>query len=190
MRKIGFLGGTFDPIHQGHLQIAQYMLKQLTLNEFYFLPTYAPAHKSFQNITSEVHRVNMIQQALEPYQNFYIDLTEIEAKGSLVYTIDTLKELKRKYANAEIYFVIGGDQQAVFSTWKNPKEITELVHVVSVSRAGYSVDSSYNILSLPMPQIDISSTYIRTQIAKGNHIQELLPLNVEKYIKEHHLYET
>ena len=188
--KIGILGGTFDPVHLGHIQIANYATSHLALDRFYFLPTYCPVHKANEAITDAKHRMNMLELSIADYPKFHIETTEIQAEGKLVYTIDTLKILKQKYKNAYLYFLIGADQHAVFSTWKNPEEIIKLVQVVSVSRFGYTKDQAYPIYELPMSNIHISSTQIRTWIKNHTCIEAFVHPNVVKYIKEHHLYET
>lgn len=190
MRKIAFFGGTFDPVHNGHLCIAQVVTDTLKLDAFYFLPAYAPAHKSFQSITSDKHRMNMLKLAIQSYSKFHIEKAEIVSKGKLKYTIDTLVFLKAKYPDDEIYFVIGGDQAEAFATWRSPEQITEMVQVVSVMRSGFQMSNHFNIRVLPMEYVDISSTEIRRAVRTQASIQAFVPHDIENYIKEHHLYET
>lgn len=190
MRKIAFFGGTFDPVHNGHLCIAKAASEILSLDAFYFLPAYAPVHKAFQSITSDVHRMNMLKMITSVCPAFHIEDIEIVAKGKFRYTVDTLAYLKKKYTDDEIYFIIGGDQAEVFSTWKQPQEITEMVQVVAVMRKGFQMKKDFEIQVLPMDYIDVSSTGIREMVQAHKSIQAFVPQDIANYIKEHHLYEA
>ena len=200
-RKIGVLGGTFDPIHLGHLIVAGDIREKLGLGEVLFIPAGRPWLKLREDkpISAAEHRLAMVRLAVASNPYFKVSTMEIERPG-LSYSIDTILELKAKLgAGAEIYFIVGPDALAEFPKWKDPARLVEICQVVGIGRPAHSkVDlrklehsisgASQRIMLVDVPQIDISSTDIRRRVAQGLSIRYLVPEAVEKYIAEHGLY--
>jgi nicotinate-nucleotide adenylyltransferase len=200
-RKIGVLGGTFDPIHLGHLIVAEDLREKLGLGEVLFIPAGRPWLKLKEDkpISAVEHRLAMVRLAVASDPYFKVSTMEIERPG-LSYSIDTVLELKAKLsAGAEIYFIVGPDALAEFPKWKEPARLVEICQVVGIGRPARSqVDlrkleasipgASQRIMLVDVPQIDISSTDIRRRVAQGLSIRYLVPEVVEKYIEEHKLY--
>ena len=200
-RKIGVLGGTFDPIHLGHLIVAGDIMEKLGLGEVLFIPAGRPWLKLEQEktITPAEHRLAMVRLAVASNPHFKVSTMEIDRPG-LSYSIDTVLELKAKLgAEAEIYFIVGPDALAELPEWKDPARLMGMCQVVGIGRPAHSkVDllklersipgASQRIKLVDVPQIDISSTDIRRRVARGLSIRYLVPEAVEKYIVEHKLY--
>jgi len=199
--KIGVLGGTFDPIHLGHLIVAGDIREKLGLGEVLFIPAGRPWLKLKEDkpISAAGHRLAMVRLAIASNPHFKVSTMEIERPG-LSYSIDTVLELKAKLgARAEIYFIVGPDALAEMPKWKEPARLVELCQVVGIGRPGYAKanlrklersvpGASQRIMLVDVPQIDISSTDIRKRVAQGLSIRYLVPEAVEKYIAEHGLY--
>ena len=197
--RIGILGGTFDPIHLGHLATAESVREIFKLDEVLFIPAARPPHKSEKKITPEVHRVMMTYLATKSNENFQVSVMEIMREG-LSYTLDTVKELQKKYANkAELFFIIGSDSMADLPTWYQSKKLVEECHFISAARPGVSADlnavknffgeaGAKNIHQVITPGIDISSTEIREKVLNGQSIKYLVPEVVEEYIRKENLY--
>jgi len=200
-KKIGALGGTFDPIHLGHLIVAEDLRQTLGLREVLFIPAGRPwlKMKEEQPISSAEHRLAMVRLAVASNPYFKVSTVEIDRPG-ISYTIDTVLELKAKLgAQTEIYFIVGPDALAGLPKWKEPARLLELCQVVGIGRPGYAKASlrklersipgaSQRIMLVDVPQIDISSTDIRKRVAQGLSIRYLVPQSVEEYIAEHKLY--
>jgi len=199
--KTGVLGGTFDPIHLGHLIIAEDVRQRLGLEEVLFIPAGHPwlKLKGEKPVSEAEHRLGMVKLAIASNPYFRASTIEIDRPG-LSYSIDTVLELKAKLgAGAEIYFIVGPDALAEFSQWKEPARLLENCQVVGIGRPGH-VEADLHILDLfvpgasrrikmmDVPQIDIRSTDIRNRVAKGLSIRYLVPEAVERYIREHGLY--
>ena len=201
--KIGVLGGTFDPIHLGHLIVAEDIRQKLGLGEVLFVPAGRPwlKLKEEQPISVAEHRLAMVRLAIASNPYFKVSTLEIDRPG-LSYSIDTVLELKAKLgAGAEIYFIVGPDALAELHRWKNPGRLVEICQVVGIGRPGHAQTDlhilessipgvSQRIMLVDVPQIDISSTEIRKRVAQGLSIRYLVPEAVEKYIVEHRLYRT
>ncbi len=197
--KTGILGGTFDPIHNGHLEIAEEAKKQLGLTEVLFLPAGQPWMKSALPISPAMHRVEMIRLALEGRPGFKLSTIEIEYKGPS-YTVDTIAKLKAKSGGAsEFYFIVGWDNLEQLPHWKELSKLIEKCFLVAVPRPGFSrpdikaleaeiLGIAKRIVFLDKPQIDISATDIRERVAHGLSINEWVPEKVARYIKEKGLY--
>ena len=199
--KIGVLGGTFDPIHLGHLIVAEDIREKLGLKEVLFIPAGQPwlKIKKEKQISTAEHRLAMVRLAVTPNPYFKVSTMEIERTG-LSYSIDTVLELKAKLgARAEIYFIVGPDALAQLHRWKEPARLVELCQVVGIGRPGYAranlsklessiPGASQRIMLVEVPKINISSTDIRKRVAQGLSIRYLVPEEVEKYIHEHGLY--
>ncbi len=199
--RIGVLGGTFDPIHLGHLIVAENIREKLGLKEVLFIPAGQPWLKLREEkpISAAEHRLAMVRLAVASNRYFKVSTMEIDRPG-LSYSIDTVLELKSKLgAGAEIYFIVGPDALAEFPKWKEPARLLEICQVVGMGRPAHKrVDlrnlessvpgASKRIMSVDVPQIDISSTDIRKRVAQGLSIRYLVPEAVEKYIQKHRLY--
>ena len=199
--KIGVLGGTFDPIHLGHLIVAGDIRQKLGLGEVLFVPAGRPwlKLKEEKPISAAEHRLAMVRLAVASNAYFKVSTLEINRPG-LSYSIDTILQLKAKLgAKAETYFIVGPDALAELHMWKDPARLVELCQVVGIGRPGHTrtdlhtLESSIpgvsrRIMLVDVPQIDISATEIRNRVAQGLSIRYLVPEAVEKYIAEHRLY--
>lgn len=197
-KRIGILGGTFDPIHYGHLLIAQSAAEEFLLDEVIFLPTGKSPHKSASQVTDPDIRCEMVQIAIESNPKFSI--SKIEAKSSEVnYTCLTLQKFHQIYQNAQLYFIMGEDALDDFLDWKKPDEICRLASVLVAVRNDIGtelkgkIDRIRKLLSSDMymlhaPNFSISSREIRERICTGKSIQYMLPDGVEAFIQTHSLY--
>ena len=197
--KIGILGGTFDPIHNGHLAIAEEARAYLNLTEVLFLPAGQPWTKSDRSISPAHHRIAMINLALEARPYFKLSTIETEHQGPS-YTVDTLTKLKAQPAEvSDLYFILGWDSLAQLPRWKEPSKLIEMCFLVAVPRPGYSRPDmkrleaeipgiSKKVILRDKPRLDVSATDIRNRVAQGLSISRLVPKGVEKYIKENGLY--
>jgi len=196
---IGVLGGTFDPVHVGHLVIAEEARLRLGLSQVVFVPAGQPWLKQDRDISSGEHRLEMIRLAIAPNAFFRASTVDLERPGPS-YTVDTLAALKRELGQeANLYFILGLDALAGLPTWKEPQKIVELCHLVAAKRAeamDVDLDSlersipsiSSRAIILDNPLIDISSSEIRQRVAEGKSIHEMVPDVVERYIRERGLY--
>lgn len=187
MRKIGILGGTFDPPHIGHLVIAEEVRLALDLEEVWFIPTSTPPHKQDSN-TDANHRVAMTELAIEDNPAFKINTIEINRLGKS-YTIDTVKELKQQYPGCEFYFIIGADMVEYLPHWLGIDELVNLVQFVGVNRSGYVLDTPYRVLEVDVPLIDISSSMLRKRLNDKRTIKYFITNEVYGYIRRELLYE-
>ncbi len=190
MSKVGIFGGTFDPIHHGHLITAQSVREIRDLDKIIFIPSFISPHKADVNSASPEHRMNMLKLAVDGIDFFEVSDYEINKEG-ISYTIDTLKEFKKKYD--ELEFIIGYDNIFKFHTWKNPDEIMKTTKILVLKRKS----------SLPPPHedkyvksalfvetrgIEISATDIREKVKQGMPIHYLVPEKVKEYIYSFNLY--
>ncbi|MDY6893544.1 MAG: nicotinate-nucleotide adenylyltransferase [Chloroflexota bacterium] len=198
-QRIGIFGGTFDPIHLGHLIIAEEVRWKLSLEEVLFVPTGQPWLKGEATISAAEHRLEMVLSATASNPYFSVSTIEIERDGSS-YSVETVAELKASLgARAKLHFIVGQDALAELPRWKNPRRLVELCQVVAVGRPGHGMldldalepsipGASDRILLVDVPQIEISATDIRRRVASGLSIRYLVPEAVEKYIAEQGLY--
>ncbi len=198
VKKIGIMGGTFDPIHYAHLATAEFIRDKYSLDKIIFIPSGNPPHKNI-DITSKYDRYNMVLLATTNNDNFLVSNIEVE-RNDKTYTIDTLKELKQTYPNSDIYFITGADAICDIESWKNVSENFKLATFIAATRPGISLlraqekietlIKKYNarIISVYVPSLDISSTYIREQLKEKRSIRYLVPENVESYIYQNKLY--
>ena len=190
MSKIGIFGGTFDPIHLGHLITAQSVREIRKLEKIIFIPAFISPHKSEIKTSSAEDRLNMIKLAINGISFF--DYSDIEVlKGGISFTIDTLKELKKKYD--ELEFIIGYDNIFEFHTWKDPDEIMKLTKIIVLKRRSSHPpqfkDKYYNqAVFVQTRGIEISATDLRERVKKGLPINFLVPSKVMEYIYNHKLY--
>lgn len=190
MKKIGLLGGTFDPPHYGHLMIANEVLTQCGLDEIWFIPAYVPPHKQKSTVTELEHRVAMLNIAIETHPLFQMCTIEIERKGPS-YTYDTIKELKEKYPNDTFYFIIGADMVQDLPNWNQIDKLIKLTTFIGVNRPGFQLDSKYEhaIKYIEIPLFEVSSTFLRERFQKKQSTRYYLPEKVRHYIEENQLYE-
>jgi len=189
--KIGILGGTFDPIHIAHLITAEQVYHQLQLDQVWFMPAHIPPHKEGKHVTEAVHRLKMVELAIQSTSYFHAFPYELNRPGPS-YTIETMKEIKNLYPNVDFYFIIGGDMIDYLPKWHKIDQLVNLVKFVGVHRPGYQPDNEWAkkyVKMVPMPQTEISSTLIRTYLKNGQSIRFMVPDEVEKYIEENHLYD-
>lgn len=197
-KKVGILGGTFDPIHYAHLATAEFIKDKYNLDWMLFIPTGNPPHKLGIK-TDKYDRYNMVLLATETNDNFIALDLEIE-RNKQTYTVDTLRDLKERYPEAEFYFITGADAICEVETWKEVSKNFELATFIAATRPGISLlkaqekieqlEKKYNtsIISVYVPSLDISSTYIREQIEDGKTVRYLIPESVEKYLESKKLY--
>lgn len=198
--RIGIMGGTFDPIHYGHLFIAQTALDKLNLNKVLFIPTGKPPHKQEKLITDAYKRIEMLKLAVKSNPKFDISTMEI-IKKKTSYTIDTIKELQQYYSKeTEFYFIMGSDSLLEIKSWEKYEELLGLITFIVMTRQisnSQLVDDEIelfikeynaNIIKFEIPILQISSTDIRKRVKEGSSIKYLLPENVEKYIFNNKLY--
>ncbi|PIU83212.1 MAG: nicotinate (nicotinamide) nucleotide adenylyltransferase [Elusimicrobia bacterium CG06_land_8_20_14_3_00_38_11] len=183
--KIGIFGGSFDPVHNGHIEIAKKALRQLRLDVLYFVPAFLPPHKT-RKLTNVVYRKRMLRLAVKNYPKFKI--SDFEIKRKKIYTYQTLKYFRKKYKSAELYLIIGSDSAMDLKNWINVEEIKRLSKIVFAERKGYKVKIKKDLLKLEGIIKDTSSTDIREKIKKYFSIKKLVPPVVEKYIKKNGLY--
>ncbi|MCF3941831.1 nicotinate-nucleotide adenylyltransferase [Oceanobacillus alkalisoli] len=186
MKRIGILGGTFDPPHLGHLIIAEEVRLALELDEVWFIPTYTPPHKDSAK-TGVDDRIRMTELAIETNPHFKINTIEIKRSGKS-YTIDTMKELATLHPNHEFYFIIGADMVEYLPKWQDIDELVKLVPFVGVKRSGYELETEYDIFTVNIPLIDISSTEIRKRLQNNRSVNYLVPERVYAYIRGERLY--
>ena len=198
---IGVLGGTFDPIHIGHLIVAEKVVVQLNLAEILFAPVGQPWLRVNSPIATVEQRVQMVRLAIADRSRFKLSTVEVERAGPS-YTVDTLAELQRRFgADGKLFFILGWDSLAELPRWKEPAQIIKMCHLVAVPRPGYPSPDlntleaaipglSQSVILLDAPRVDISASEIRDRVAHGLSIRHLVPEPVERYIKEHGLYIT
>jgi nicotinate-nucleotide adenylyltransferase len=196
---VGILGGTFDPIHNGHLIVADEVRTRLELDKVFFVPAGQPWLKGDKNISPAIHRVEMVRLAISPNPRFKLSALEVERPGPS-YSVDTIDALRDQLGSeVGLFFLLGSDILSELPQWKGPSRLIQMCRLVAYSRPGYtspplrSLESaipgiSSRILPLEVPQIDISSTQIRTLVAQGHSIRSLVPEAVERYIQEQGLY--
>lgn len=196
---IGVLGGTFDPIHLGHLIIAEEARLRLGLAEVFFLPAGQPWLKGIRNIAAKEHRLEMIRLAIGSNLNFKVSTIELDQPGPS-YSVESIPLLNRQLGvDVRLYFLVGIDALAELHSWKEPARLVDTCQLVGVTRPGYrdfdwsSLErvipgASQRIVLLEVPEIGISSSEIRERVARGLSIRYLVPEPVERYIREHGLY--
>ena len=190
-RRIGVMGGTFDPIHNGHLVAASEVAAAFKLDEVLFVPTGDSWQKG--KISSVEDRYAMTLLATESNPIFNVSRVDIEREGP-TYTVDTLRDLHASLPGAELFFITGADAIASIGTWKDSGELFALAHFVAVTRPGHSLKlpaaPAGAISTLEIPALEISSTDIRSRVATGKPLRYLLPDAVVQYIAKHELYLT
>lgn len=196
---IGILGGTFDPIHNGHIIVAEEVRARLNLAEVVFVPAGQPWLKAGSPILAAEHRVQMVRLAIAGKPYFKLSTMEVERAGPS-YTVDTIAELRAQLGTGdELFFILGWDNLAQFPKWKEPSRIIKMCRLVAVPRPGYSLPDlssveaslpglSRRLILLDKPEVDIVATEIRDRVAQGLSIRHLVPEPVDEYIRQHKLY--
>jgi len=197
--KVGILGGTFDPVHLGHLAVAEEARERLNLAVVLFVPTGQPWMKKGNLITPAEHRVEMLRLAIADNPYFKLSTIEIE-RGGPTYTVDTITELKKQYdADDELFFILGWGSMVNMPKWHEPSRLVQMCRLVGVPRPGYSAPDlgsleavipgiTKRVILLDKPLIDISASAIRERVAGSQPISDLVPDIVSGYIKKHRLY--
>lgn len=193
MKRLGIFGGTFDPIHTGHLIIAEDVWERFSLQKLIFVPARTPPHKDDPTIASPHHRCSMISLAIKGNTHFEVSDVEIRRPGRS-YTVDTLEAFRNIYPEpTELLFIMGLDQALEVQTWKDPERLFSLAEILVVPRPGYSAtglkeEIRGEVKLLEGRSIDISSTEIRRRVGAGQSIRYLAPKEVEAYIHDNRLY--
>lgn len=199
--NIGVLGGTFDPVHIGHLTLAEEVAGRLNLDEVLFIPAGQPWLKADAPVSAAEHRVPMVRLAIAGRPRFRLRTMEIERAGPS-YSVDTIRELKQQIAAGDgLFFILGWDNLIDLPRWRQPSQLIKMCRLVAVPRIGYPVPDlapleaaipglSGRLTMLDKPEIDISASVIRERVSRGLSIERLVPKAVAKYIKDHGLYKA
>lgn len=213
--RIGLFGGTFNPVHSGHLKAAEIVQKRFLLDKILFIPSYIPPHKDTAEIASPSHRLKMVEIALHGFSHFIPSSIEIDAEEKS-YSIITINRIKKLYPKSWIFFILGIDAFLEVDTWKDYEQLLEQCFFVVMSRPGYLLDEakktlegkyrekmcmlsksesvkdemllSFRIFLLPIEALEIASTEIRGIIKRGDSIKGMVSERVEAYIRENRLY--
>ena len=204
--RIAILGGTFDPIHNGHLAAAQSVAEAFQVDEVHLIPAFSPPHKQSRGITSPFHRFAMVALASVSFDRFRTSTIEVDALEKR-YTVETLESMKQMYPGADLLFVVGTDMYQEIETWRNFRRLFELAHLVIVNRPGFPFREDiapFKVLDrtqtvtlpsdgaavfyLPFVELPISSTEIREERKRGERVSQWLPPQVWSYIERHKLY--
>lgn len=192
MKRIGIFGGTFNPIHYGHLIAAQTVGVELKLDETIFVPCAHPPHKMERELAPSKDRLAMIRLAIR--KNPFFDVSDFEIqKGGKSYSIDTVRHFRTLYPRGtKFFFIVGADAAECLPTWKDVDELVKMVTFVAVNRPGYKPNNCHTIKhkSMEIPGMEISSSFIRHSLHKGRSIRYLTHERVVEYIYVHHLYKT
>lgn len=200
MKKIGIMGGTFNPIHNGHLMLAERSYQQYALDQVLVIPNKLPAYKDTDELLDARQRSEMVKLAIQPYSYMQYSDMELRRQG-ITHTVDTLMELNRQYPDDQFYFILGADSLVHFEEWYQYREILKLAVILCAGRDGLECEKldpiRENLLSqvpeariayLDTPMMDISSTDIRERIAQKEQVMNWIPKPVYQYIMENHLY--
>ncbi|WP_168627714.1 MULTISPECIES: nicotinate-nucleotide adenylyltransferase [unclassified Cryobacterium] len=189
--RIGVMGGTFDPIHHGHLVAASEVAQSFDLDEVVFVPTGEPYQK--RDVTAGEHRYLMTVIATASNPRFTVSRVDID-RGGPTYTIDTLRELQSARPDAELFFISGADAVAQILEWKNAEQLFDLAHFVAVTRPGHNLTISglpqEHVSLLEVPALAISSTDCRSRVSRGFPVWYLVPDGVVQYISKYRLYRS
>lgn len=194
-RRIGVMGGTFDPIHHGHLVAASEVAARFHLDRVIFVPTGQPWQKDAQNVSPAEHRYLMTVIATASNPQFSVSRVDLDRAGP-TYTIDTLRDLHAMYPREQLFFITGVDALAAIMTWKDAPEIFQLAHFVGATRPGYHFDEldipgeipDGSVTILEVPALAISSTTCRARVQSRQPVWYLVPDGVVQYIAKHRLY--
>ncbi|SDS37104.1 nicotinate-nucleotide adenylyltransferase [Paraoerskovia marina] len=189
--RIGVMGGTFDPIHHGHLVAASEAAAHFDLDEVVFVPTGSPTFKQDRDVTDAEHRYLMTVIATASNPRFTVSRVDVDRQG-LTYTVDTLRDLRALRPDAEFFFITGADAVAQILAWKDASELWGMAHFVAVTRPGHPLDlegiPADVVTSVEVPALSISSTDCRERVAAGHPVWYLVPDGVVQYIAKYGLY--
>ena len=187
--RIGILGGTFNPIHIGHLILAEEALSKLKLDKVIFVPTFIPPHKNVEGKVSPKDRLEMVKAAIKDNYAFEVSTFELDSKKKS-YSVETLKEFKARYGeDTEFYVITGSDLLKDLFSWKDVNEIFKMSKFIVANRPGYPVkDVPKDVETVVITPIEVSSEDIRRRLTAGKSIRYLVPEKVRSYIIEHNLY--
>jgi nicotinate-nucleotide adenylyltransferase len=199
LQRIGVIGGTFDPIHYGHLAAAEEARVRVNLEKVLFVVALLPPHKLDEDVTPVEHRLAMVRLGIASNPHFEISLVDVDRPGPS-FTVDTISMLQEQWGpDSELFFVMGLDSLVEVPTWHQPERLIRLCHLVAVSRPRFEVDMRQLEASVPgissrveiidMPEVDISSSDLQRRVKEGLPIKYQVPEEVERYIIEHRLYE-
>ncbi|MFH1540992.1 MAG: nicotinate-nucleotide adenylyltransferase [Elusimicrobiota bacterium] len=186
MMKIGIFGGSFDPIHKGHLKLSKCAIRQLKLDFLFFVPAFLPPNK-FRKLSNAFHRKKMLQLSIKNSKKFLVSDFELKSK-KMVYTYQTLRYFHKKYPTAELFFIMGSDSVNDLKNWKNVSGILQVSKIVFIQRGDYKVKIKKKFIKLKGVITNISSTDIREKINGRISIKGLVQKTVESYIKKNGLY--
>lgn len=186
--KLGILGGTFNPVHSGHLILAEEAREKLNLDKVVFMPTYLPPHKDRSDIASALDRYKMIKIAIKGNNHFAVSDLEIKRQGRS-YTIDTVREFKKNHPKDELYFITGSDLLTYLAEWKDLSEILKIVKFVVATRPGYPLDKIPDYIStVSIRAVDISGFEVREASRAKKSFRYLVPEGVYNFIIKRNLY--
>ena len=186
-KQVGILGGNFNPVHNAHLVVADQVRQQLGLDKVLLMPEYLPPHVDAKGTIAEHHRLKMLELAIEGIEGLEIETIELERKG-ISYTYDTMLLLNERDPDTDYYFIIGADMVDYLPKWHRIDELVEIVQFVGVQRPRYKAGTSYPVIWVDVPLMDISSSIVRDFLAKGRTPNFMLPKPVLDYIKKEGLY--
>lgn len=199
--RLGIMGGTFDPIHYGHLVAAEMARAEFNLSKVLFIPTGTPPHKNRRDISAAELRYEMVKRAIQDNPAFDISALEIERKGPS-YTVETLRVLRRTWPEHELYFITGSDALLEIFSWREAEEIFTMIQFIGAARPGFDASDFFlkvqhehpetegKIHYLEVPALAISSTDIRARVRRGEPIRYLLPEPVRLYLEQCGLYQV
>jgi len=186
-KQVGILGGNFNPVHHAHLVVADQVRQQLGLDQVLLMPEYQPPHVDKKETIPEHHRLKMLELAIEGIEGLAIETIELERKG-ISYTYDTMKILTEQHPDTDYYFIIGADMVDYLPKWYRIDELVDMVQFAGVQRPRYKAGTSYPVIWVDVPLMDISSSMVRDFIAQGRKPNFLLPQPVLDYIEKEGLY--
>ena len=186
-KQVGILGGNFNPVHNAHLVVADQVRQQLGLDQVLLMPEYQPPHVDKKETIPEHHRLKMLELAIEGIEGLAIETIELERKG-ISYTYDTMKILTEQHPDTDYYFIIGADMVDYLPKWYRIDELVDMVQFVGVQLPRYKAGTSYPVIWVDVPLMDISSSMVRDFLAQGRKPNFLLPQPVLDYIEKEGLY--
>ncbi len=182
----GIFGGSFNPVHEGHLSLANFAYSELNLDALYFVPAFESPLKPAKDLLPAALRLKLLERALRPYPHLSLSDCEIE-RGGKSFTVDTLNFFNQKSAGrAQLYFLTGMDSVASLGKWRSPDKIFKLCRFVAASRPGHVwQDTKYPVIRMPFPALNVSSSAVRSRLKKGLPLQGLVPAAVERELKRY-----
>lgn len=185
----GIFGGSFDPVHNGHLVVARAAAKALGLDRVHLIPTFHQPLKKGEHGASAAHRMAMVRLAVQGDPVLRADATEVD-RGGTSYMVDTLRTLAAEHPGDPLSLLVGADAAAALSLWRDVDEVTRLARIVVMTRPGAALPSGETFDVLSVPEVDVSATDIRRRAAGGEALEGLVPESVAQYIAAHDLYRT